>query len=128
MMSNHWSSPWRTAGPSGSFEMGASGKITHASAPSVPAACSAARLPYRPEPSVVTMSQVPALNFSIASGKVSTVSSVIDTPATAAPSVMFFSVVVPAFVQTVAPSTASKPLRCVKPDRRAGSPISCWPS
>ena len=53
------------------------------------------------------MSHSPAMNLSIASENFSTVTSVMVAPTSPAPSVIFFSVVVPAFVHTLKPSISA---------------------
>ena len=89
-------------GPNGSFEIGDVGKITQSLRASL-----TALLPTSAEPSVVIISHSPAMNLSTASAKASTVTSSIVAPASHAPSVIFFSVVVPALVHTLSPSISA---------------------
>ena len=102
-MSAHWLSFDLYVGPNGSLEIGEAGKIAQSLRASL-----TALLPTNPEPSVVTMSHSPAMNLSIASEKASTVTSSIVAPTSPAPYVIFFSVVVPAFVHTLNPSTSAR--------------------
>ena len=103
MMSAHWLSFDLYVGPNGSFEIGDCGKIAQSLRASL-----TALLPTTPEPSVVTISHSPAMNLSIASENASTVTSSIVAPTSPAPYVIFFSVVVPAFVHTLSPSISAR--------------------
>ena len=103
MMSAHWLSFDLYVGPNGSFEIGDCGKIAQSLRASL-----TALLPTNPEPSVVTISHSPAMNLSIAYENASTVTSSIVAPTSPAPSVIFFSVVVPAFVHTLSPSISAR--------------------
>ena len=111
----------RYSGASGSLENGAAGKITHSWSP-----CWRARRPTSPEPSVVITSQAPLMNWSVMMSRSSKVCSTMSMPAASAASAMFFSVVVPAVAQTVAPATSATVESRVKPSLARA--MSCWPS
>ena len=97
---NQTSSPWRTTGPRGSFEM-ISGKTTWLSG-----LVSFPRCAAKPERSVVYTSQRPASYAATTSSAFSKATRLNDMPFARKKSVMFSSVVVPVFVQMFAPSSS----------------------
>ncbi len=101
------------------FVAGTCDVITHSS----PSGCCTALRPTRPEPSVVMTSQVPATKASVTWSKSSNVFSVMVMPSTWASSEMLVSVVVPALVQTMAPSISATSDEPLKPS--LARPISC---
>ena len=102
--------------------MGVAGKITQSWSPG----SWLALRPTSPEPSVVMMSQAPLMKLSVTMSKSSKVLRVMSIPAASAASAMFFSVVVPALVQTTAPAMSVTPEELEYPSE--ARPMSCWPS